>query len=130
MNVFKYLIIGTQSIISFILLCIKYFFIGIYTIITIIPRYIIIGLKFIFTKQDNTNELKKIEKKFIPLTILTLSITTYLISIFILTRWYVQSEISKNFTNDFSKTTLDALALSEIICVLMQHQINIQTLHQ
>lgn len=108
MNILKYLIIGTITILKFPFLFLKYFLIGLFTIITIIPRYLIIGIEFIFSKKtNNTNpELKKIEKKFIPIIILTLSITTYLISIFILTRWYVQSERTKNFTSDFTQTPI------------------------
>lgn len=99
---FKYIFIGTKAIIKFPFLFIKNFIIGLITIISIFPYYIIKGLKFIFSKKTNNNtEIKKIEKKFIPITILTLSITTYLISIFILTRWYVQNERTKNFTSDF-----------------------------
>lgn len=105
MNPLKYFIIGITAITKFFFHLIKYFFIGLITIITIFPYYIIIGLKFIFSPQINKNpEIKKIENKFIPLTILTLSITTYLISIFILTRWYVQSERSKNFTSSLNST--------------------------
>lgn len=103
MNPLKYLIIGTKTIIKSIFHIIRYFIIGLITIITIIPYYIITGLKFIFSRKKSTNpEIQKLEKKFIPLTLLTLSITTYLISIFILTRWYVQNERTKNFTSDFS----------------------------
>jgi len=104
MNILRYIFIGIVSIIKFPFLFIKYFFIGLITIISIFPYYIITGLKFLFSKKNNTN--KEIEKKFIPITILTLSVTTYLISVFILTRWYVQSERTKNFTSDFSKAPI------------------------
>lgn len=106
MNLLKYPIIGIKTTLKSIILFFKYFFIGLTTIITVFPYYIINGLKFIFTKKnDNSLEIQKIEKKFIPITILTLSITTYLISIFILTRWYVQSERTKNFTSNFNQNT-------------------------
>lgn len=108
MNILKYLTMGTITVLKFPFHFLKYFLIGLITIITIIPRYIIIGIKFLFSKKANSTnpEIKKIEKKFIPITILTLSITTYLISIFILTRWYVQSERTKNFTSDFTQTPI------------------------
>ena len=103
MNILNYLCIGTISILKFLAFSIKYFFIGLITIITIIPKYILIGLKYIFSKK---NQNEKNEIKFIPIVILTLSITSYLISIFILTRWYVQSERTKKFTSDLNKTTI------------------------
>lgn len=101
MNFLKYLIIGIKTIIINFFLSFKYIFIGLITILTIIPYYIITGIKFIFKKNTN-NEEKKIEKKIIPITIMTLSITTYLISIFLLTRWYVQNERSKKFISDIT----------------------------
>lgn len=104
MKLLKYILIGTIAVIKFPFLFIKYFFIGLITIISIFPYYTITGIKFLFSKKayNNNPEIKKIEKKFIPITILTLSIITYLISIFILTRWYVQNERTKNFTNGLS----------------------------
>lgn len=43
--------------------------------------------------------------KIIPIIITTLSITTYLLSIFIITRWYVQTERNKKFTQSLKETT-------------------------
>lgn len=105
MNIFKYIFIGSISIIKFTILFIKSFFIGLITIMSIFPYYIIKGLKFIFSKKD-TNNNHQIEKKFIPITITSLSVITYLICVFILTRWYVQNERSKNFTSDFSNNMI------------------------
>lgn len=104
MNLLKYFITGTITIIKFPFLFVKYFFIGIINIITIVPRYLITGIKFLFKKQNKTKPEQELEKNFIPTIILTLSITTYLISIFILTRWYVQNERTKNFTKDLNST--------------------------
>ena len=42
------------------------------------------------------------EDKIIPIIIITLSITTYLICIFILTRWFVQSERNKKFADNLN----------------------------
>ena len=107
MNILRYIYVGFISTIKFIVYFFKYFIIGLFTIITIIPRYLIIGIKFIFAKKNSSNiEHKEIEKKIIPTTILSLSVMTYLISVFILTRWYVQSERTKNFTNDLTQTMI------------------------
>jgi len=113
MNILRYLFIGTKSILISPFLFVKYFFIGLITIIGILPYYLFTGIKFIFSKKNSNPELKKIEKKIIPITILTLSITTYLISIFILTRWYVQSERSKNFTADLSSANITTIIEEE-----------------
>ena len=104
MKLIHYLFIGIIFITKLPYYCIKYTIIGLITIISIIPKYIIDGIKFIFGKKNTSQEVKKLEKNFIPIIITTLSITTYLISIFILTRWYVQNERSKNFTNSINQT--------------------------
>lgn len=104
MKLIHYLFIGIIFITKLPYYCIKYTIIGLITIISIIPKYIIDGIKFIFGKKNTSKEVKKLEKNFIPIIITTLSIATYLISIFILTRWYVQNERSKNFTNSINQT--------------------------
>lgn len=103
MKSIKYFFTGIKSIINFIITSIKYIFIGIFKTIRNLITYITTGIKFIFSKKENN---KKIEKKFIPVIILTLSVATYLISIFILTRWYVQSERTKYTTNKLQNTPI------------------------
>ena len=96
----------------------RYFFIGLMFIIKkilnylfLIPKYLISGIIFIIKpKKMNNSSENKITKKFIPITIISLSIITYLISIFILTRWYVQSERSKKTTSDFIKEPITNIA--------------------
>ena len=102
MHILKYFFIGTKSIIIFPFYFIKYFFIGLISIISIFPYYIITGFKFLFSKKSSNKETQKIEKKIIPITILTLSRATQLLSVFILTRWFVQNQRSKNFTDTFT----------------------------
>lgn len=106
MKILNYFITGIKSITIFPFIFLKYFFIGSITIISILPYYIITGLKFLFTQKHSNKETIKIEKKIIPITILTLSITTYLLSVFILTRWFTQSQRSKKFTDSFTNTTI------------------------
>ena len=103
MKLMHYLFLGIIFTTKLPYYCIKYAIIGLITSISIIPKYIILGIKFIFRK-NNTYAEKKLENNFIPIIITTLSITTYLISIFILTRWYVQNERSKKFTNSINIT--------------------------
>lgn len=103
MNPIKYFIIGFKSIIKFIISFISHFFFGLITIITIIPRYLIIGIQCLFSEKKQ-KELK-MEDKIIPIIIITLSITTYLLSIFILTRWYVQNERTKKFSESLKEST-------------------------
>lgn len=91
----RYFIIGIKSIITFTISFIYYFLLGLITIITIIPKYLLIGIQCIFSEKKQ-KELK-MEDKIIPIIIITLSITTYLLSIFILSRWYVQNERNKKF---------------------------------
>ena len=103
MNILKYLIIGTKTCINFIISFIYHFFIGLITIITIIPRYLIIGIICLFSEKKQ-KELN-MEKSIIPTIIITLSVTSYLISIFVLSRWYVQNERNKKFSKDLNEAT-------------------------
>lgn len=84
--------------------CTKYFIIGLLTIITIIPRYILIGLKYLTLKKQ-PNQEDALKNKFIPITITTLSLITYLLSIFLLTRLFVQNQRSKKFTDSINNDT-------------------------
>ena len=106
MNILKYFIIGIKTMIISPFYFLKYLLIGFIAIITILPYYIITGIKFILSPSKSNIEFKKIEKKIIPITILTLSIITYLLSIFILTRWFVQNQRTKKFTESLNNTVL------------------------
>lgn len=103
MNPFKYIIIGIVTIIKFLISFIYHFFIGLITITTFIPKYLIIGIICIFSEKKQ-KELQ-MEDKIIPIIITTLSITTYLICIFILSRWFVQNERSKKFSDSLNEST-------------------------
>ena len=67
-------------------------------IITIIPRYILTGFKYIFEKK-NKDQKDVLNNKFIGIIIATLSIVTYLLCVFIISRWYVQNERTKKFAD-------------------------------
>ena len=103
MKVIKYFIDGLLFSIKLPYYCLKYSIIGLFTIISIFPKYILKALKYLFRKESNDNsDIKKLDNKFIPIIITTLSFTTYLLSIFLLTRWYVQNERTKKFTEDIN----------------------------
>ncbi len=67
------------------------------------PKYFIIGITFLFDGKKQ-KELK-MEEKVIPIIISTLSIITYLICIFLLTRWFVQSNRNQKFAEELSNET-------------------------
>lgn len=73
----------------FIINLFRWFVLGLYTIITIIPRSFVIGLICIFNPKRG-NELKYKGKPVIPIIMLSLTLTTYFICVFIISRWYVQ----------------------------------------
>ena len=82
---------------------IYYFFKGTLVLITIIPKYLLIGIHCLFSEKKQ-KELE-MEDKIIPTIIIILSLTTYLICIFILSRWYVQSERNKKFASSLNNLT-------------------------
>lgn len=67
----------------------KWFFLGIYTVITLIPRYFITGIICIIDPKKGKTIVYK-GKPVIPIIMLSLTLTTYLICVFIASRWYVQ----------------------------------------
>lgn len=103
MNIIKYFLIGLKTCIKFIFSFIYHFLFGLTIIISIIPKYLIIGIHCLLSEKKQ-KELK-MESKIIPIIIMTLSITTYLISIFIISRWYVQNERNKKFANSLNEST-------------------------
>ena len=85
---------------------IKYFFIGLFVSITIIPKSLISGIKKIFSKN------KKIDSPTIPKNlkfsskiIFGLLILTYLSCVFIFVRWYTQGLKIKYLTEDILSST-------------------------
>ena len=72
-------------------------------IITSFPRYLLLGIQCIIDK--NKRKELNLEKDLIQTIITTLSLITYLISIFLLTRWYVQTERTKKFSKGLAEQT-------------------------
>ncbi len=67
----------------------EWFYKGIITFVTIIPRYFLIGL-FSIIDPKKANKFKYKGKPIIPIIVLCITISTYLICIFVISRWYVQ----------------------------------------
>lgn len=89
-----------------------YLIFGIKTLLLEFPKYLITGAKYIFEKKDKNNPNQQIlGNSFLPTITITLSLITYLLSIFVLTRWYVQYERSKKFTNTLFE---DILAVDDL----------------
>ena len=97
---FKYIYLGIKSITLFVVKVIKCFFIGLFTIVTILPRYFISGITYIFGKKE-----KKKEKKKPSFVILGLSFAVYLVCVFLVSKWYVQELKVKYLSNDIVNST-------------------------
>ena len=82
----------------------RWFLLGLYNIFTIIPRYLYIGI-MCFVDPKRGNILKYKGKPIIPLMMITLTLTTYFICIFISSRWYVQRLKINYLTTDILETT-------------------------
>ena len=82
----------------------KWFFLGLYTVITIIPRYLIIGIICIINPKKG-NILRYKGKPVIPIIIIALCLTVYFICIFISYRWYVQNIKIKYLSSDIIAST-------------------------
>lgn len=96
-------ILGIISIFKSLIFFIKYFFIGLFDIVTIIPKYFIIGIMAIFSKKKKTKTSK--DNKKLSFAILGLSLSVYLVCVFIISRWYVQGLKIKYLSNDIIDST-------------------------
>ncbi len=88
----------------FIINLCRWFLLGLITIITIIPRSFIIGLICIINPKKG-EVLKYKGKPIIPIIMLSLTLTTYFICIFISSRWYVQRLKINYLSNDILSST-------------------------
>lgn len=88
----------------FIINLCRWFFLGLYNVITIIPRSFIIGIICIINPKKG-EILKYKGKPVIPMIMLSLTLTTYFICIFISSRWYVQKLKINYLSNDILSST-------------------------
>ena len=102
--IFKYFINGLINLPIIFFSIFKHFLIGFWTILTIIPKYFINGLVYIFSKKEKKNEQTN-NKPIIPIAMITLSLSIYLLSVFVFSRWYVQNLKIKYLTNDIISST-------------------------
>ena len=75
----------------------RWFGIGLITTLSIFPRYIYLGVYCIISKKKR--ESMGFDKPLVPLIMMVLSLSVYFISIFILTRWFVQNERIKRMSD-------------------------------
>lgn len=102
--IFKYFINGLINLPIIFFSIFKHFLIGFWTILTIIPKYFINGLVYIFSKKEKKNEQTN-NKPIIPIAMITLSLSIYLLSVFVFSRWYVQNLKIRYLTNDIISST-------------------------
>ncbi len=82
----------------------KWFFLGLYTVITIIPRYLIIGIICIVNPKKGA-VLKYKGKPVIPIVMMGLTLSVYFICIFFASKWYVQRLKINYLANDILAST-------------------------
>ena len=90
-NLIYYFVTGIKSLPSIFVSIFLHFFIGFYTVITIFPKYFIIGVKYLLGKDRV--KIKKEIKKQNPKKVffmLGLSSCVYLICVFMVSKWSVQ----------------------------------------
>lgn len=83
---------------------VRWFFLGLYTVITIIPKYLIIGIICIIDPKKGA-VLKYKGKPVIPIVMMGLTLSVYFICIFWASRWYVQRLKINYLTQDILAST-------------------------
>ena len=82
----------------------RWFFLGLYNIFTLIPRYLYVGIICLIDPEKG-EILKYKGKPIIPITMIGLTLSIYLICIFVSTRWYVQRLKINYLTADIIEST-------------------------
>ena len=82
----------------------RWFFLGLYNIFTLIPRYLITGIICIVDPKKG-EVIKYKGKPVIPIAMLSLTLATYFICIFFSSRWYVQRLKINYLTADILEST-------------------------
>lgn len=103
MYFFKIFYLGIISILKGTLSLFKYFFIGLYNVIIFIPKYFVIGIMVIFGKKKKEKSPK--ENKQLSFAILGLSLSVYLVCVFLISRWYVQGLKIEYLSQDIINST-------------------------
>lgn len=82
----------------------RWFFLGLYNIFTLIPHYLYVGIMCLIDPKKG-EILKYKGKPIIPVTMIGLTLSIYLICIFVSTRWYVQRLKINYLTADIIEST-------------------------
>ncbi|MBP5684319.1 MAG: class B sortase [Bacilli bacterium] len=109
MELFKNLFLSIKYAFIGIVTVFYFFIYGLYTVITIIPRYFIIGMSIILKREKDeefNNKIRNLKKnKKLSLVIMVLCVEVYLICIFFISRWYVQGLKIKFLASDIIEST-------------------------
>lgn len=103
MSFFKLFYLGLITIYKKTFVIARYFLIGLVVLFTIFPKYFIIGLQVIFKKKKL--EKTSVQSKKLSMAIIGLSLTVYLICVFLGTRWYVQGLKISKLSKDIIEST-------------------------
>lgn len=103
MYFFRIFILGITTLFKGLIFFAKYFFIGLFDTIAFIPKYFVIGIMTIFGKRKKVKTSK--ENKKLSFAILCLSLSVYLVCVFIISRWYVQGLKIKYLSLDILNST-------------------------
>lgn len=82
----------------------RWFFLGLYNVFTLIPRYLFIGLICLINPKRG-REITIKGKRVIPIMMISMTLSVYFICIFFSTRWYVQRLKIKELSNDILEST-------------------------
>ena len=99
----KLFITGIISTFKGIVSFVKYFFIGLFNIITIFPKYFVLGIMTIFGKKKK--EKTSVYNKKLSFAMIGLSLTVYLVCVFLISRWSVQQLKIKYLSQDIINST-------------------------
>ncbi len=106
MQVMKSFVDGIVFIGKMVFSLIKHFFIGLFVVLTIYPKYFALGMIYIFDRNKRAQMKQKRGKPIIPFIMMILSLIVYLIMVFVFTRWYVQNKRIEYLQEDILNSTV------------------------
>lgn len=118
MKYLNYFITGLIEFGKYIFFLIKYFIVGLLTILGVVPRAIVLLFIYIFDKKERKN-IKKRKKPFISTAMLFISLSLYFTCIYIFFRWSVQTLKINNLNQDIiNMSTLSEIEDNNVIDAL------------
>ncbi len=106
-RMFRIFFLGLQVVGATVCNMFKWLGLGMVTLVTIFPRYLGMLITYLFSKKKRTVIKKRVGNPKVPFIMMGLSLSIYLIMVFIFSRWAVQNLKIKYLQEDILNSTVE-----------------------